>query len=361
MKENIYIFLPTGKKGASSRYRVIQYNNELLKNFNIYINEFLDDAIYDKWKENNLKSIFLKLPNRIIKTILFARKIPNKSTILIHRDILPFGNMWIERYLKRKKCNIIVDLDDAIFLEDTSEISNKKNKIFYNIKYGKRYNTLFNISNKIICGNSYLESYVKKFCDKTIIIPTVIDTSKVKIKKYSNNKKDFSIVWIGNPGNTGYIIEILSIIDSLAIKLEIIIEINLIGAKRFDVSGYNNLNFIFNEWSLENEYNLIKKSDIGIMPLKDSEWAKGKCALKLLQYMAAGLPVIGSNVGENKHVIIEGENGFLAKDEQEWFNNIKYFIENRDEIPKMGINAREFVDQKYSLDLWKNSIVDFIK
>lgn len=359
MKKDIYVYLPTGKQGASSRYRVLQYKEELDKNFNLIINEFLDDVLYSDWKKNKLIKLFLKLPFKIIHTIKFSIKIPNKSVVLIHRDILPFGNMWLEKMLKRKKCKIIVDIDDAIFISDTSEISSKKNKFFYNLKYGKRYDKLFKISDKVICGNKYLENHVKNFCENTKIIPTVIDVSHIMPKK-SFNVNSFSIVWIGNPGNTGYIIDILPIINKVSEEMNMRININLIGSKIFDVRKYKNLEIKFNKWSSENEYELIKESDIGIMPLKNSEWAKGKCSLKLLQYMAAGIPVIGSDVGENKNVIINGENGFLATDNKDWESHIKYYIKNRNKIEEMGKRAREFVEERYSLEEWKKILVNYV-
>ena len=359
MKKNIYIFLPTGKIGASSRYRVLQYMNDLEKNFNVEINEFLDDSTYEIWKSNKLIRLFTRLPYKLLMTIKFSLKIPRGSTVLIHRDIIPFGNMWIEKYLYKKKCKIIVDIDDAIFLDDTSDISNKKNAFLYNLKYGKRYDELFKISSKIICGNKFLQDYVKQFCEDTKIIPTVVDLSKIEKKEiYSSDK--LKIGWIGNPGNTSYVLDVLPIIDKVALETNERILVNLIGSKIFDNTDFPNLDIEFNNWSLEKEYQLLKTCDIGIMPLKNSEWAKGKCALKLLQYMAVGIPVIGSDVGENKNVINNGNNGFLVGDKAEWEEAIKYFIYNKQNISVMGDKGRKFVSKEYSLDTWSNELVNYL-
>lgn len=357
----IYIFLPTGNLGASSRYRILQYKNILEKNFVLEINEFLDNKTYMYWKNNKFIKVIPRLPYRILKTIRFAIKIEKNSTIVIHRDIIPFGNMWIEKYLKYKNCKIIVDIDDAIYLENTSEISNKKNKLMYNLKYGKRYDILFKISDKIICGNKYLEDYVKNFCNDTKIIPTVVNTSEISTKSSDKINDNLDIAWIGNPGNTGYILEVMPIINKIAKEMKQKIRLNLIGSKEFSTEMYQYLDITFNTWSLEKEYDLLKKSDIGIMPLKDTSWAKGKCALKLLQYMAVGIPVIGSAVGENKSVIINGKNGFLCNDEKEWEKSIIYFIENREKLNEMGNYGREFVEENYSINRWSNELINYIK
>lgn len=360
MKENLYIFLPTGKIGASSRYRVLQYTNELQENFNLIINEFLDDSTYKIWKNNDLFKLLIRLPYKILKTIKFAINIPKNSKVFIHRDILPFGNMWIERFLYKKGCKIVVDIDDAIFLDDTKDISNKKNAFLYNLKYGKRYDNLFRISEKVICGNVFLQEYVKKFCEKTKIIPTTVNIQEISVKQ-NYDCKNLNIVWIGNPGNTSYLLDILPIIDKVALETNERICVNLIGSKKFDKSKYKNLEINFNDWSLENEYVLLRQNDIGIMPLKDSEWAKGKCALKLLQYMAVGIPVIGSDVGENKNVIKNEVNGFLAYDNKDWEKYIKYFINNKEKLSLMGKNGRCYVEKEYSLDKWSKELIKYLK
>ncbi|MGN7892734.1 glycosyltransferase [Bacillus sp. 22475] len=359
----IYFCTPTGRRGASSRYRVFQF----LPYLNIQLEketfQFLDDTTYSLFKSNNLFSVFYRLIFLLFKPLSLIFKVKRGDILLVHRDIYPFGLFWLERLLKRKGAKIIFDLDDAIFLDDTSEISNKKNKLLYNLKYGKRYDRIIKISDMIICGNEFLESYCKQINSNTIIIPTVIDLNCVKnIDRDSSLKDKIVFGWIGNPGNSSYFKKILPIFDKVADKYKKQIVFRCIGG---------NLNYIPNSpyfaveelaWSEETEYENLSQIDVGIMPLEDSDWSKGKCGLKILQYMSVGKTTIADAVGVNTSIIDHGKNGFLTHSLDDWEKYIELVVKEHETnmLEEMGMLAEEKLQAEYSLQVHVSRLKEVI-
>ncbi len=348
-KTKVYFITPTDEMGASSRYRVYQYLN-YLENIEYEVYPFLTEKIYNEFKKGNIFKLLIKVPFLILKRIKLVFKIKKGSLLFVHRDIIPFGPMIFEKIFKFKKCKIILDLDDAVYCKETKEISSKKNRFLYKFKYGKRFDKTIKNANLVICGNKFIENHAKRINSSTVIIPTVIDTEKIKVKKYFNTKNKLTISWIGNPGNTKYIYDVLTQIDK---KRKTELCFILIGAQKFDTSIFKNIKISFYDWNIKTEYELLRKSDIGIMPLKDSEWSKGKCGLKLLQYMAVGIPGIGSNVGVNSDIIIEGKNGWLVKNNN-WNQIIDEVIKNQHKLKNMAVFCRKFVENNYSINHYKS-------
>lgn len=345
----VYFLTPNDEIGASSRYRVYQFLN-YLENIEYEIYPFLPSDIYKDFKNGNVLKMLINVPLLIIKRVKLIFRIKKGSLLFIHRDIVPFGPMIFEKIFKLKKCKIILDLDDAVYCDEIEEISSKKNKILYKFKYGKRFDNSIKRANLVICGNKFIEKHVRTFNENTIIIPTVIDTETIQVKTKFENKNKIVIGWIGNPGNTDYIYNVLKQVDKKrSIKLCFI----LIGARKFDTSEFENIEIKFYDWSQKSEYDLLRQCDIGIMPLKDSEWSKGKCGLKLLQYMAVGIPGIGSDVGVNSDIIIEGKNGWIVKN-NDWNEAIDKVIKNKDNLEKMSTFCRTFVEKNYSINRYKN-------
>lgn len=312
--KKIKFLTPTAEKGASSRYRVYQYVEYLTDIFECEIYPFMSDTTYTNFKNGSMIFVILTLPFLILKRIfVIFFKIHKNDIVFLHRDILPFGPMILEKILKLKGAKLIFDLDDAIYSTEIDEISNKKNRFMYNLKYGKRFDTTIKISDLVICGNEFLLDHCEKINKNCILIPTTVDTNKIKPKNcFNKDINNITVGWIGNPGNTKYVTNILNELDRFAQKKHIRIKLNMIGARDFDSSMYKNLDIRFLEWSLETEYRNLRECDVGIMPLNDSEWSKGKCGLKLLQYMAVGMIVVANDVGCNKDIVVDGKNRIFS-------------------------------------------------
>lgn len=114
---------------------------------------------------------------------------------------------------------------------------------------------------------------------------------------------------------------------------------------------------LFVKWDLAKEMEVIRSFDVGIMPLVDTPYSRGKCGLKLLQYMAAGVPVVASPVGVNKEIVEDGVNGFLAKDDEEWYEKVKILIGDEGLRRRLGQEGRRTVEKRYDLELYGDKLV----
>lgn len=202
----------------------------------------------------------------------------------------------------------------------------------------------------IIAGNNYISNYAYHLGIKRVeVLPTVIDLVKYTfIKDYQKNDGSscVKLVWIGTPKTQKYLL----LIDSIIFQLSQIYTIQLVAIGSNGIK-LPNTNVISIPWSEETEVQEISKCDIGIMPLPDEPWERGKCGLKLLQYMACGLPVVASPVGANLDIVQQGVNGFLAATDKDWFLALETLIQNPALRARMGLAGRERVEQHYSLDV----------
>lgn len=154
------------------------------------------------------------------------------------------------------------------------------------------------------------------------------------------------IGWIGTYTTNQYLLTLKNVFSKLIDKYAQSIEIRLIGCKCgfFAISG-----IFYRSWSLSNEVEDLQDLDIGIMPVWDDDWTRGKCAFKIIQYMATGAAVVASPVGMNREIIIDGENGFLATGEDDWFRKLCLLIDNPEKRRAFAINGRQTIEGKYSL------------
>ncbi|WP_170932796.1 glycosyltransferase [Desulfosporosinus sp. FKB] len=357
--KRIVFFVPCEDMQASSRYRVYHFLPYLGDEFDFQVLPLMSNEDYVYFKSAGKMKLALKLPFMYLKRISEINRIDKDALVFIHRDVVPFGPMFLEKKLSKRGNKIILDLDDAVFVDETSEIS-RGNGLLYKLKYGKRFDTTIRLADHILCGNSFLEKHCNLYNNKTTIFPTLIDTNKIKAKEeYINDIDKLQIVWIGNPGNTSYIYTVLDGLNKVITNHNIAnCTLLLIGASyeiEKESSNYN-FNIVVKDWNIATEYDEIRSSDFGIMPLFDTDWSRGKCALKALQYYAGGIPVLASNVGTNKDVVVSEKNGFLV-DGDDWEKGFESMINNYDRFEEMGRFARKYLEEEYSI----NANIDTLK
>lgn len=338
--------------GASSRYRFYQYLPYLRKEgieitvAPLFDNDYIED-LYAGRKKN-----LLKILRVYVKRIINLYHVRDFDVIWIEIEALPWLPAWIEYKLGLDKAPYIVDYDDAIFHQYD------KNK-FKLIKWilGHKIDLIMKHANTVLVGNEYLLERAKKAGARMIeSLPTVIDLRKYPITFFNNNDI-FTIGWIGSPITSHYL--------KLAIPaLEEICKNNtarlmLIGAKREDLP--TNMPVKYVSWSEETETKEIQKFDVGIMPLPDNAWERGKCGFKLIQYMACGKPVIGSPVGVNRKIIKHGFNGYQARNIDEWIWAINKLKNDPKLRQKMGKAGREIVEKNYCLQVTAPKLCKILK
>ena len=205
----------------------------------------------------------------------------------------------------------------------------------------------------VIAGNEFLANYALNFNKNVIIIPSTIDTEKYTIKE-AKAEKEIVIGWSGSFSTIEHFETAKEALKAIKDRYNDKVVFEVIGDPNYrcDILG-----IIGKAWDANTEVEDLQYFDIGIMPLPDNEWTKGKCGMKGLQYMAAGIPTIMSPVGVNSKIIEDGENGFLAATTEEWINKLSLLIDSAELRKKFASNGRKEVERKYSIDANKEKYI----
>ncbi|MBC8522536.1 glycosyltransferase family 4 protein, partial [PVC group bacterium] len=270
--------------------------------------------------------------------------------IWLQGEVFPFLPPLATYYFKIMNIPYVVDYDDAVFHRYDDH-----NKTIIRKLLGKKIDYVMRNASLVVVGNEYLHSHAASIGVRNVkIIPTVVD-----MNRYAKSKEESSgalvVGWIGTPKTVHYLFEIKETIISIKSKFDV--RFVAIGVTDEDVVG---LDIETQPWSEESEVRSILEFDIGIMPLNDSPWERGKCGYKLIQYMACGLPVVASPVGINTSIIEEGEIGLLAKNNDSWIDSIGFLLADQDRRIKMGNRGRTKVINKYSLEITKPQLASLL-
>jgi glycosyltransferase involved in cell wall biosynthesis len=341
-------------RSPSQRYRFEQYldfleSQSVTYKFSYLLNERDDKVFYAPgWYWAKLM-ILLKSLTKRSREVFFAKK---TDIVFVQRECFMLGTSFFERRFARRS-RLIFDFDDSIWLQNISE----GNKRLAFLKRPEKTKDIIKAAHLVIAGNEYLAAYARQFNDQVIIIPSTVDTNKYKVKQIVNTTK-VTIGWSGSFSTIKHF-------ESAAAALELIHErygervmFMVIG----DENYYNDhLGIKGRAWNASTEVEDLHLFDIGIMPLPDNEWTRGKCGMKGLQYMAAGIPTIMSPVGVNTAIIQDGENGFLASTTEEWVDKLSRLIESTELRRKFSINGRKTVEEKYSVEANKAKYLEAMR
>ncbi|MFH1790773.1 MAG: glycosyltransferase family 4 protein, partial [Candidatus Omnitrophota bacterium] len=249
------------------------------------------------------------------------------DVVFLQRAIFPAG---LGKLLKVRNRSIVFDIDDAIFLPDTQDRGViTRFKAF--VKEREVQDSL-RVSKSVIVENDYIGRYVSGYCANVHKIPGPIDTDRYFVKPKTAAAGVITIGWIGSPATTAY----LHILDNaFRALLERFPELRiaLIGAGNYDL-GTDRI--IKKPWAYDTEVDLLQGFDIGIMPMPDDEWTKGKLGCKMLQYMAVGVVSVVSYTSTNAEVIKDGVNGFMVKTEIEWIERLSDLVKDPDARARIG-------------------------
>jgi glycosyltransferase involved in cell wall biosynthesis len=351
---NLIILSPYPLNQApSQRFRFEQYLNDFNNNrFGISHQSFLDEKT---WKIFYKKGHLLKKIGGIISGLcsrfFLIFTIHRYQIVFIHRETCFIGGAFFEYLYSKRNKNIIFDFDDAIWLRDVS----KANDSLGWLKHPEKTSKIISYSKLVIAGNTYLADYAKRFNQNVIIIPTTIDTNYHSLKSPKTNSGKITIGWTGSSTTNRHLKTLLSVMKNLKAKFSE--HINFVMISNIPLEDTSAL-IEFKPWNKETEIEDLSHFDIGIMPLPNDEWAKGKCGFKGLQYMALEIPTVMSPVGVNTEIIQDGENGFLAATEDEWIQKLSLLIESPELREKLGKAGRKTVVEKYSVEANKQKYLD---
>lgn len=339
------------EKGASSRYRIYQYI-EYFKGYKCEVYPFFDSNYVPAQNLKNAKGLWYIFKS-YIKRLYAMSHIDKEDIVFLQYEFTPF--IFFNRlFFKFLKINYIVDFDDAVF-HNYDQHSNKIVRYFFKNKISK----VISHAHTVITGSPYLTAYASKYNNRVVEIPTSIDMQRYIVDDGEKSNKKFVIGWIGSSTTS---LHLKCVVDAFSqmLKNKIEFEIRLIGYDKKEGINFDGLPVSYIEWNGNTEINELNKFDVGIMPLIDFPFARGKCAFKLIQYMALAKPTISSRFEANIKVDRNKENLF-ADSTQEWVECFNDIINNREVYKKIGLRNRSVILEQYSIQSNKKIYLNIIK
>lgn len=332
-------------EGPDTRYRIMQYLPLLTQEgFTVEHRHLLSSTFYRRQQRKELSffDVFRYSAAVLKRAWHLLRHHHDYDTIWISRELMPLGPPIMERLLfSRFSGKVIMDFDDALFQADPLG-----GFMHRHIRDFNKYTYIAPRCTAIVCGNMFLADYFKQFCPNTVIISTCVDHNRyAAIPRIPSPAGRVRVGWIGTATNRGHVELLQKPIEALARRVDFeFISVGLSEPLAWNIPHIRNLS-----WSLAHELEYFGNFDIGVMPLEDSIFTRGKCAFKLIQYLAAGLPVVASPVGANCEVVEHGVHGFLADTDKEWEQSLERLILDADLRKRMGEAGKQRIYEQYSL------------
>lgn len=329
--------------GASSRLRHMQYVPALAAaGIEAEVDPFFSGAY--------LEQLYTGRSTRSEAFAAYARRMPRLGrargfdVLWLEKEALPWLPWAIERRLLPRGVPLVVDFDDAVFHNYDLHSS-----AFVRRALGDKIDRLMASAALVTAGNAYLAARAQAAGAARIeIVPTVVDLEAYRLAPLPAADEPARIGWIGTPSTwNAYVAPMLPLLTRCAAETDA--RILAVGAGH---GGSAHPLLDIEPWSEASEVSLIQRMSIGIMPLADTPWARGKCGYKLIQYMACGLPVVASPIGVNADIVEHGVNGFLAETEAEWHAAISALLRDPDLRRRMGAAGRRTVEAHYALATW---------
>lgn len=327
------------QKGPSSRYRLLQYfpyfeEEGIRCSYEpLFPDQYLE-KLYEEGRKNHRLAI-----KRYLRRLRRLPQLREYDVIVLEKELFPYWPAAFERVLARLDTPVIVDYDDAIF--HNYDLATNP---LVRWSLGDKIDVVMQKADAVVAGNEYLATRARKAgASHTEIIPTVIDLDRYP-PIAPGEDGPFTIGWIGSPDTIRFVQPIVNALRETCKVIDA--NVVLVGSGPVDFDG---VPVEVVEWSEETEIDSITRFDVGIMPLQDTPWQRGKCGLKLIQYMGCAKPVVASPVGVNTSIVTEDVNGYLASTHDEWVRMLTRIEKDRELARQLGANGRERVEDKYCL------------
>ncbi len=321
------LFLIQDEKMPSSRVRVLNLLPELEK--------------------EGIHAHVMKYPRNIGDKIGLMRKCRQYDITFLQKKLpMPFDVILLRKFSRK----LVFDFDDAIYCRHDAQ------EVLESVTRYHKFNFLVKRVDLVIAGNRVLSDYSRQFNKNIVIVPSAVETRNVPMKDYSLTSEKIIIGWVGGGVNLHHLKELSSVFQRLS--KEYSIELRILSNKIIDVPS---VDVKFVPWGLDIQEREIALFDVGVMPLPLNRHSEGKCGYKALQYMAAAVPPVVSDVGVNSDIVGHGKEGFVAKTAEEFYEALKLLIENSSLRQEMGIKARQKVESLYSVKVVGKQLADIMK
>ena len=342
-----------GALGASSRLRMMQYVPALqAAGIELEVAPLLSDAYV-----RGLYAGSIPVP-AVVRSywqrLRHMRAINQYDMVWLEKEAWPWLPDWLELPLLGRNTPLVVDYDDAVFHRYDAHRSPVVRSLL-----GNKIDRIMCRANLVTAGNAYLADHARAAGSRSVEwLPTVIDLQRYPLATAPVSRDGATVVvgWIGSPSTADYLHHVSAALQPLQAADQI--HCVAIGARPDQVLGTP---FHAEPWQEETEVAQLQRFDIGIMPLPDEPWERGKCGYKLIQYMACGLPVVASPVGVNTQIVVPGQNGFLASSTTQWAEAITQLVTDAELRRRLGQAGRRQVEATYCLQAQGQRLVEMFQ
>lgn len=348
-------------EGPSSRYRFYNYKKSFSENsIEMTIKPLFDKSYFNtKYKWHKIVAALTSYIKRLLlllQLLVFPKKY---DLVLLEYELFPYMPAWFEYILTKRGVKYIVDYDDAIF----HKYDRHTNALMRSL-LGDKIAKVMQYAQSVIVCNSYLGAYASKYNKQVFTMPTVVLLDRYIEKIKEHQKRDdnrFIIGWIGSWTTGVYVLDIVPAMKQFVEKYDNVY-FHLVGfdEKLLSKTEREETHISMIEWSEEDEIEDILDFDIGMMPLPNDAWSRGKCGFKLVQYMSCKKPVIASYVGVNCSLIEEGINGLLVHHD-EWFEAFEKLYLDEDLRNMMAQNNFNKIEKEYNNKIHAQRYVNLLQ
>ena len=341
-----------GRLGASSRLRMLQYRPWLdSAGVEVTVAPLFSDAYVAGLQRNNRKlgDVARAYAGRV-KALLGSGSF---DLVWIEKELLPWLPAWVEWVLLSSRVPYVLDYDDAVF-----HYYDLNRNALVKALLGDKHPALMRGAALVMAGNAYLAAYARQAGARHVeVVPTVIDLDRYPAHvpmPVPAPSVPPCVGWIGQRATASFLVPYQPLFERLTVS----------GVARFAAIGIDaqslGLPMESIPWTEQTEVASIASFDIGIMPLLDAPFERGKCGYKLIQYMACGLPVVASPVGVNRQLVEHGVNGFLAETPEQWEQALQTLLADADLRLRMGQAGRLKVGQQYCIQVTGPKLVGLL-
>jgi glycosyltransferase involved in cell wall biosynthesis len=336
---------PIPEEGAGCRFRISQFRPYLAgSGYEVTIRPFFSPEFFRLvYRSGRYLRKVVSFTGLTAERIKLLREVDRYDLVLVYREAYPIGPPWFERWLAAPgHPPVVYDFDDAVFLPNVSDA----NRFLVSLKWAGKIPEILRLSAHVVAGNEYLADFARRQNDAVTTIPTCVDTDKfVPRHGPSATAGELTVGWIGSPTTAPYLAMLGDVLRRVHAAHPFRVKISGAG-EPIDFPGVPTANV---PWALEDEVGLFNTCDVGVYPLSDDEWSKGKCGFKAIQFMACGVPVVASAIGVNREIVQDGVNGFLASTPDEWKQKLLALLGDAALRRRFAEAGRRTVEQRYSL------------
>lgn len=344
---------------AYTRYRVSQYLPYLREaGFECEV-DTLFPAVYitRTYGGSSRRRALLHLAPRMVgwfaRRIWFLLRARRKfDVVFLQYEAVPYLPLALERALLPRRARLVMDFDDAVHLNYEDHRSPIVRWLL-----GSKIAGLVSSSHAVITANQHLADWANRYNSKVTTITNAVDLRKYPVRRSNRDSAPEVVIgWIGTPVTTRFLRQIERPLKDLSKRYNFALKV--IGAPHFTMNGVN-VHAV--AWSEATEVQELQACDIGIMPLPDDEWARGKSALKLIQYLAAGIAAVASPVGANCDVLSDGRDGLFAATEADWVQKIALLIEDPSYREGLAAEGRKTAESRFSIDTTAKHVLNVLR